>query len=408
MAKNRQRKLLRPEQDSSVAKSNHAISRRAAGGLALLLATTGYAGFHVGKHNGSSLSTKGRVASGPADGPWGSLREYPISIWAPEDRITKELVEPPPTTWSFPNQSRSQVHATLGSRVTEQERSSFGEKSQGRETSGGYELRPDEGWLQRLSPNSRRLIYQFVNQFGANLKSYAHIMPEGWETIWREVFNLSPSTIELARSLTFPHADRTWLCDRILLLHQTPSAERIRMVQALTYRASLRLSVRCSSDSIDRVRRYWRCDRQAARFLSVDGETDAMHLLPEFAKVRLYQFPTVRASDERVDCFYSAANFLNSSPDQGFLEENYFKQALDTKYRRVPSPGYGDMILMAKRVGNSIDAIHAAAYVANDIVFTKNGGAVTQPWMLSRISDMEAEYSFSGPVETAYFRAIQS
>jgi hypothetical protein len=36
---------------------------------------------------------------------------------------------------------------------------------------------------------------------------------------------------------------------------------------------------------------------------------------------------------------------------------------------------------------------HSAVYLADDLVFTKNGQNYTMPWMIMRISDLHAMYS---------------
>ena len=53
-------------------------------------------------------------------------------------------------------------------------------------------------------------------------------------------------------------------------------------------------------------------------------------------------------------------------------------------------------------------AIRSAVYLADDIVFTKNGSTVYYPWMLSSISDLVKMYSFMVPqgqqLTITYFR----
>ena len=135
-----------------------------------------------------------------------------------------------------------------------------------------------------------------------------------------------------------------------------------------------------------------------------EGETDLVHLLPPFASERLYRFPRVNTDVARTDCFFSSGNFFNTELDSGFLDQSYFTNVLNTRFRKVSTPTYGDLILLARPVDNDWEAIHAAIYLAGDIAFTKNGSGVPHPWMLSTIADMEAEYGFAVPVKTTFFR----
>jgi len=67
------------------------------------------------------------------------------------------------------------------------------------------------------------------------------------------------------------------------------------------------------------------------------------------------------------------------------------KQKLDSEYFPVFSdPRYGDLVFLVKPNG---DIIHWAVFLADDIVYTKNGGHFTAPWMLAKISDLVDIYS---------------
>ncbi len=43
-------------------------------------------------------------------------------------------------------------------------------------------------------------------------------------------------------------------------------------------------------------------------------------------------------------------------------------------------------------------AIHVAAYVADDLMFTKNGEDFRQPWMLMHMADMMETYAVKIPI----------
>ena len=50
------------------------------------------------------------------------------------------------------------------------------------------------------------------------------------------------------------------------------------------------------------------------------------------------------------------------------------------------------------------NAIHSAVYLADDIVFTKNGNNYTQPWMLMHLKDLIAEYTTDVATGMAVYR----
>ena len=51
--------------------------------------------------------------------------------------------------------------------------------------------------------------------------------------------------------------------------------------------------------------------------------------------------------------------------------------------------------------------IHAAVYIADDVVFTKNGGNDRQPWMLMKWDDLLARYPQNDPIRPVIFHRKQ-
>jgi cell wall-associated NlpC family hydrolase len=74
-------------------------------------------------------------------------------------------------------------------------------------------------------------------------------------------------------------------------------------------------------------------------------------------------------------------------------------------YTIVKPAQLGDLVLLSTR---NDAVVHAAVYVADDLVFTKNGESYTQPWILMRMEDMldtyNVRYPSSGPVTRVCFR----
>ena len=50
---------------------------------------------------------------------------------------------------------------------------------------------------------------------------------------------------------------------------------------------------------------------------------------------------------------------------------------------------YGDILLL---MNDRNEIKHSAVYLADDLVFTKNGNNYRQPWMLMHIPDLLATY----------------
>ena len=43
------------------------------------------------------------------------------------------------------------------------------------------------------------------------------------------------------------------------------------------------------------------------------------------------------------------------------------------------------------------DIVHSAVFIADEIVFTKNGSTAIHPWMFSTVPDLVKQYSFHAP-----------
>ncbi len=136
---------------------------------------------------------------------------------------------------------------------------------------------------------------------------------------------------------------------------------------------------------------------------------NVVFLLPPFARDHLYRYAFSDPDDKgvRQDCYWSAFNFFCDTPDNRINDFSYMGEVLRRDYYSIEAPSQlGDLVFLG--VGEQQNAIHAAAYVADDLVFTKNGEDVRQPWILMRMADMLASYKVKYPINgdlvLRYFR----
>lgn len=74
-----------------------------------------------------------------------------------------------------------------------------------------------------------------------------------------------------------------------------------------------------------------------------------------------------------------------------------------TSYELIDEPGeLGDIIAYRREGEPSVD--HVCTFVAEGIVFTKNGSAFSAPWLLARTSDVDATYLAAPGTERLVFR----
>jgi hypothetical protein len=95
-------------------------------------------------------------------------------------------------------------------------------------------------------------------------------------------------------------------------------------------------------------------------------------------------------------------NFFNDVPDNRFADPSYTVAYLNSHYYQVAKPTrYGDLVFLLDDNGN---AIHSGVYLAEDILFTKNGNNYMEPWMLMRLKNLLATYSANGAPHVVVYR----
>jgi hypothetical protein len=229
---------------------------------------------------------------------------------------------------------------------------------------------------------------------------------------WLGDSSLSPETKALVRKLLYPKSPFLLFADSALVIQRIPSPEeRKRFLQVVfRQRAVLpKLQIRPDSDA-DTLVRYWGIrgrERQVRPLIeslrrSGGGEIDVAILLPAFARERLYSYQFDEDTRFR-DCNWSALNFFLGAPDDRFSDPSFIDQVVAKDYTPVTGVRlFGDIVIL--RGSQSGAAVHVCNYIADDIVFTKNGGSRFKPWVLMRLQDVVNYYSLDDPVELTAFR----
>ena len=112
-----------------------------------------------------------------------------------------------------------------------------------------------------------------------------------------------------------------------------------------------------------------------------------------------------KAGDPAMDCHWSSLNFFNEQPDDRLGNPGYAAGILTKNYYPVqnPPPTATSSCWWMKNNG-----MHSAVYVADDIVFTKNGNNHQQPRMLMRTENLIARYNNKGDIRALVCRQKSS
>ena len=254
-----------------------------------------------------------------------------------------------------------------------------------------------------LNSKARQQIYSAL---GRNQRNYPQRFPlrfsaNGFEERLAQS-GLNDRELDRIRRLAYTNSGTVCFTDLEAVRNVLPSHRFDDLIEAFYEVPAFMLRLHVSPDSdIDALVKYWgkggreqliRPLLKALARVPGGAAINVGHLMPPFARLRLYTFPDSwnDSTAPRQDCLFTALNFFNTTPDTNFLDGAYCQKVLDEEYAPVTeSPVYGDLIVLVDSTGK---AIHMAVYIAEEFVFTKNGVNHTQPWVLMRMADMMAIY----------------
>ena len=377
--------------------------------------------YAVSKHGNPRLVAGMEVdpTGGPAPAqipPWGELVVRDIKIKPPEEYLAFELQHITPPVWNFDGTSVDHVRQVMLSSGLSQEQVS-GALASAKVSSGTVTVSPNDDLVQSLLPETRAKLYHELARSAGNEHMrfpFCYAKNEFAETF--AVEKISPAVTAMVKKLLYPRGDLQCFSDYELVLKQVQDKnEQMRLLSVLSSQSAVMAGVRIRSDTdIDKLLGYWAWPG-GIRIKDVqplleslksvpDGRVGLVYLLPQFARQRLYTFPMPsRPGDPAMDCHWSTMNFFNEVPDEHFTDPAYTVKFLETNYYQIAKPTkYGDIILFLD--GESNNAIHSAVYLADDLVFTKNGNNMAQPWMVMHLRDLTTKYESDGPGRMLVYR----
>jgi len=340
----------------------------------------------------------------PGQGPWGQLDYTEIELERPDETLVTDGTPVPPTSWFFENRTERQVldlFRTNG--LSDEQQAKLTNKHHWTYLTNGWLVEPPRETVRGLGAVGRQAIYVELKN---SLRNPFHVHPfyigpEKFES-WLEDTCLPEDKRDLFKSLTYVSRDKVCFSDYEVMESLCSVDERKCLAKAVSRHSSLLVRLRVGRNSdIEALVRYWgRGGRSRAikPFLQSLTRTPGgtavaiSYFFPEFARMRLYTYPDITADPTalRQDCFWTALNFFNETPDNHFFDEGAVRKTLQADYTPIGNDySFGDLILLVNEKGR---AIHVCVYVADDVVFTKNGADPFCPWVLTHTADMLARY----------------
>lgn len=337
-------------------------------------------------------------------GPWGEVYKRDVHIGLLDDEGSfwggpQGPQAPSPTfapSWVFPGYDEDRLRE-LFSR-TDLDQASMKELfAFSTFDSAACVLMPSTELILNLSPTTRRILYEELAKYHQNKMQFTGYRwtIERFET---GMGDLQQSTANLLRRLSYDIDGYRYFCDTGVLLSRIPDAiERRRVLIALMPSSCMVVRLRLDAGSdIDALSRYWGRGRDnismflRSRSRDVEGSLiDIVHLLPDVPRNLLYRYSIFEGKGH--DCMWTSFNFMNEMVDERLSIEAYRKPYFRQNYHYVDVGDlrFGDIILLTT---DSEYLVHSCVYIADDIVFTKNGDSRMRPWKLDTLANVREVY----------------
>jgi hypothetical protein len=337
-------------------------------------------------------------------GPWGHLVRTPIVISPPAEYVPDNWGPPMPLLWHVPVSTAAELTSFLSSAGVASGDIASLHATVRPESQGGVVLQPDVELVRRLSPEVRARLYLQMARSQVNRDEYTAfrfhgVSPEAWLGS-----RVSKETIDMIAPFVFRQGDFMYLADIDAVWPRVEDpAELRRLAKALNRQATLLVTLHVENpEEVPALVEYWgrggrRMDIRPLLESLAEGEhrsLDISHLLPPLARQLLYRYPRLTVADHErpvlPNCLWTALNFFNHTPEDRYFDVQIALETLEREYSLVHAgPQLGDIVAFSDSDGN---LFHVAVYVADDLVFGKNGISPMSPWSILPIERIKGHY----------------
>lgn len=362
------------------------------------------------------------VSTTTATKPWGDLEVIPIMLERPLEYYAAEPTVPPPITWFFEGISPLELTNLLRScNLPERQLVLLTDTNRWRVLPRGIQIEPALEVIRGLPPSARERLYAVLAKSEANIAQRSPYCHRGDFHAWFADSGLEPDQLALIQQMSYQKGGVWYFSDRLYLSHTLAPEVRLKAARALDREPSLLVMLRISPTSdVKQIMSYWGlpCRRRQVRPLveSVKrrpegGAINVSWFFPPVPRLLLYSYPHPTnqvVAGRAPDCFWTSLNFFNETADPRLTETAVQFQVMQTEYYPVPAANrFGDLILLYEPLGADMRTVHMCVYIADDIVFTKNGWDSRHPWLLMRLEDMMIRYSPEKPWAKMFLRRKQ-
>lgn len=366
---------------------------------------------------GASLFPK--VVEVGETGPWGTLESYKVRLSCPSDYLGAFSIPSEMTSWVLPQVDTAELKELLfNAGLTSDQINYLLTDHQVIQGDGSLRFFPSPTVVLGMSQNMRSTLYRFLSRYPENT---FHRRPAFLNTsnVTRYFLdsNLQDDTLEKIALLAYPSPSGYgyFLSDVPFLMRNIESTEAERnILNALLRVPALVVRLHLNGESsVDDLASYWNAgfkNKQIRPLIEsvianpqVD-RLDACHLLPPHARQNLNRFPNQSDAlgGRYPDWFWTCYNFFRFNPIDVYADSKDFVSLFESEFLSVPRAPYqfGDLIVLKSQE----EIVHGAIYIADNIVYTKNGSSPVSPTIFMKLRDLVAYHDLTGDIVLQHYR----
>ncbi|MCX6910236.1 MAG: hypothetical protein NTY01_19635 [Verrucomicrobia bacterium] len=365
-------------------------------------------------------ATDGRVTYA-VPGPWGTLRCTRIAIEPPTEAVFIKPEDEAPPRWNFTGFTVDKVRQLFAAVGFKPEQVFFlMDRTRVDPATGTPMTSPPPEFVLGMPTETRRQLYYVLASLPENplQKFAASLLPRYMDEQF-EASDLPPAVIADIKRMLYPHGNILLFADSNILLPRMGNArDKIHLIKTLARKNTLLVDLEVNAKSnTDELVHYWGVGGrtkdidpllESLRRTPGGAAVDIAHLLPRFVRERIYTFPysSSQAIDAHRDCHWTSMNFFSTKPDDRYADPDFAYETIRNDYYAISTDSrLGDLVLLLTPKNQ---LVHSAVFIADDIVFTKNGVMATHPWMFMRTADLlelyEGAFQAEDSLQVMYYR----
>jgi hypothetical protein len=339
-------------------------------------------------------------------GPWGRIDYQPIYLSAPSSFIDDFPMPDIQPVWFFPNGTVDSVRALLAQCGVDPAtiQRLLADPTAHRDAEDVFSIYPTVDELIALKPDTRAALYHELAKSPLNTYYYEPVcIPADGFDEWLRTGGFPPDVGDLIRKLVYRDGDAILFSDfRAVLSHASSDSEARKWVRALTrVRAVIAYLHVDPTDDLTALKRYWSANfhrkdslpmLEAAADIPGGGRLDLTHLFPPLPRRLVYSYttPDIERTGQTPNCHWTSLNFFNYTRQNIFLNLKLASSQVLEDYEQVPVANtFGDVLFFVDADGN---AYHSCVFIADNLVYSKNGENIMMPWILTRLEDIKQVY----------------